>query len=329
MKYGYVSGIDKPISRLVQGSMMISSRDLEQSFALLDGIYALGCTAFDLAHVYGGGDVERTFGRWVRERGVRNDVVIITKGANHNQDRRRVTPYDITADLHDSLARLQVASIDLYLLHRDDPGVPVGPIVEALNEQKAAGLIDAFGGSNWIHDRVRAANDYAEAHGLTPFVASSPQFSLAEMVEPPWSGCVSIGGPSEAAARAYYAETQIALFTWSSLAGGFFSGRYHRDSLAILEERQDEHVRRSYGSEPNLERLERAQTLAERTGRTLPQIALAYSQNHPLNLFSLVGCRTPGEFEDNLMALQMPISEDEIAWLECGEPSTSVMEETP
>ena len=322
MKYGYVPGIDKPISRLVQGSMMLSSRELESSFALLDGIYALGCTAFDLAHVYGGGDVERTFGRWVRDRGLRDDIVIITKGAHHNQDRRRVTPYDITTDLHDSLARLGVQSIDLYLLHRDDPDVPVGPIVEALNEHKAAGLIDAFGGSNWTHERIREANQYAEAHGLTPFVASSPQFSLAEMVEPPWEGCVSIGGPSEAAARAFYAQTQLALFTWSSLAGGFFTGRYRRDNLEMLSEPQDELVKRSYGSDLNLERLERARELAERKGRTLAQIALAYSQHHPLNLFSLVGCRTVGEFEDNLKALDTPMSEDELAWLECVDPSS-------
>jgi len=322
MKYGYVPGIDKPISRLVQGSMMLSSRELESSFVLLDGVYALGCTAFDLAHVYGGGDVERTFGRWVRERGLRDDVVIITKGAHHNQDRRRVTPYDITADLHDSLARLGVQSIDLYLLHRDDPDVPVGPIVEALNEHKAAGLIDAFGGSNWTHERIREANQYADAHSLTPFVASSPQFSLAEMVEPPWNGCVSIGGPSEAAARAFYAQTQLALFTWSSLAGGFFTGRYRRDNLEMLSEPQDELVKRSYGSDLNLERLERARELAERKGRTLAQIALAYSQHHPLNLFSLVGCRTVGEFEDNLKALDTPMSEDELAWLECVDPSS-------
>jgi aryl-alcohol dehydrogenase-like predicted oxidoreductase len=159
-----------------------------------------------------------------------------------------------------------------------------------------------------------------------PFAASSPQFSLAEMVEPPWADCVSIGGPSEAAARAYYAETQMALFTWSSLAGGFFSGRYRSDNLESLTERQDELVRRSYGSSLNLARLERARALASRKGRTLPQIALAYSQNHPLNLFSLVGCRTPAEFEDDLKALDTPLSEGEISWLECAEPSTTAEE---
>jgi len=319
MRYGHVPGIAKPISRLVQGSMMISSQDVDASFALLDAVLKLGGNAFDLAHVYGGGDVERTFGHWLRERGVRDEVVILTKGAHHNRDRRRVTPYDITSDLHDSLARLGVDKIDLYVLHRDDPAVPVGPIVEVLNEHRNAGLIDAFGGSNWTHERIAQANAYADAHGLTPFVASSPQFSLAEMAEPPWDGCVSIGGPSEASARAFYARTGIALFTWSSLAGGFFSGRYSRTNLTTLTERQDALVRRCYCSDLSLDRLERAQAMAQAKGLTLPQVALAYSQSHPLNLFSLVGCRTRTEFADNIVALETRITDAEIAWLETGE----------
>jgi len=318
MKYGHVPGIDKAISRLVQGSMMLSSRDLAGSFALLDGVVELGCTAFDLAHVYGGGDVERTFGRWLRSRGCRGEVVIITKGAHHNQDRKRVTPYDIAADLHDSLARLQVDKIDLYLLHRDDPGVAVGPIVEALNAHKMEGLIDAFGGSNWMHDRVQLANAYAAGHNLVPLAASSPQFSLVEMVEAPWAGCVSVGGPSGAAARAYYGEAHMGLFTWSSLAGGFLTGRYTRENRGERTERQDELVLRSYGSEDNFDRLERAQRLAETKGLTLPQLALAYSQNQPLNLFSLVGCRAPEEYADNIVALETPLTTEEVIWLETG-----------
>src|SRR3712207_5854018 len=148
MQYGAIPGIDKPVSRLVQGTVMISSSDVERSFALLDAIFDLGCTAFDTAHVYGTGDNERTVGRWVRERGIRDQVVIIGKGAHHNADRRRVTPFDITSDIYDSLARFKFDYIDLYILHRDDPSQPVGPIVETLNEHLRAGRIHAIGGSN-------------------------------------------------------------------------------------------------------------------------------------------------------------------------------------
>ena len=139
MDYGNIAGIEKPVSRLVQGTMALSPTDLTRSYRLLDDTFAQGCTAFDTAHVYAGGDCERTLGGWIQERGLRDQVVIITKGAHPNADRQRLTPSDINADLSDSLERLQTDYVDLYLLHRDDPTVPVGPILETLNEHQRAG----------------------------------------------------------------------------------------------------------------------------------------------------------------------------------------------
>jgi len=327
MQYGTVSGVEKPISRLVQGTVRIGSNRLDQiekSFVLLDEVYALGCNTFDTAHVYGSGDCERVLGRWIEERGLRDDVVIITKGAHHNADRKRVTPFDITSDLYDSLARLRVDSVDLYLLHRDDPTVPVGPIVEVLNEHREAGRICAFGGSNWTHERVQRANAYAEAHRLTPFAVSSPQFSLAEMVQAPWEGCVSIGGPSGRAARAWYRMTHMPLFTWSSLAGGFFSGRFARGNLASFEEYLDRLCVNSYCYEDNFRRLERATTLAEAKGLTLPQVALAYVMSQPLNIFALVGCQTGAEFAANVAAMEVKLTAAEVAWLDLRQEGLTV-----
>ena len=203
MENGHVPGIDKPISRLVQGTIMVSDDDLPGSFALLDAVYDQGVTAFDTARHYGNGN-EAVVGRWVRERGLRDRVVIVGKGAHHSPERNRVTPEDIADDLDESLRQFGFDTIDLYLLHRDDPSVPVGPIVEALNEHQRAGKIRAFGSSNWDHERIAEANAYAEAHGLIPFAASSPQFSLVEQVDAPWPGCISIGGPNGAAAREWY-----------------------------------------------------------------------------------------------------------------------------
>lgn len=316
MKYGHVPGIEKQISRVVQGTMIVNSRELEKSFALLDDVLELGCNAFDTAHIYGNGDNERTMGRWVNERGVRDQVVIIGKGAHHNQDRQRVTPFDITADLHDSLARFKFDYIDLYLLHRDDPAVPVGPIVEVLNEHLRAGKIRAFGGSNWTHQRVQEANAYAQAHGLVPFVASSPNFSLAEQVQEPWPNCISISGPAGDAARDWYARQHMALFTWSSLAGGFFSGRFRRDNLDTFEGYFDELCVRCYCYEDNFKRLDRAQQLASERGVSLPQIALAYVLGQPLDIFALTGGATRDEVKANVEASELTLSPAELAWLE-------------
>ncbi|MCB0153939.1 MAG: aldo/keto reductase [Anaerolineae bacterium] len=316
MQYGDLPYLEKPVSRLVQGTVMLSSEALAESFALLDEIYALGGNTFDTAHGYSEGDCERVLGRWVNERGLREQVVIIDKGAHHNQDRKRVTPFDITADLFDSLARLQLDSIDLYLLHRDDPTVAVGPIIEVLNEHQQAGRIQTFGASNWSLARLQAANAYAADHKLVPFQVSSPNFSLAEQIKPPWPDCVTISGPENEAVRAWYQASQMPLFTWSSLAGGFFSGRFRPDNLPTFTDYLDKLCVESYGSEANFRRLERAEALATAKGLSLPQIALAYVLNQPLNIFALVGCRTGAEFADNLAALFLKLTAEELAWLD-------------
>ena len=229
-----------------------------------------------------------------------------------------MTPYDIAADLHDSLARFQFEYIDLYLLHRDDPDVPVGPIVEVLNEYHAAGKIRAFGGSNWSHQRVEAANEYADKHGLVPFVASSPNFSLAEQIKPPWDGCVSISGAGGADARAWYLAHKMPLFTWSSLAGGFFSGRLHRDNLDTFEEYLDKLCVEVYCNDANFGRLERAAEMAAAKGLSIPQLATAYVMSQPIEIFALVGCRSGDEFRDNMAAMETRLTAAELAWLERG-----------
>lgn len=315
MKYGSIPGMEKPVSRLVQGTVMVSSEDLEGSFALLDSVLAQGCNTFDTAHVYGNGDNERSVGQWVNDRAVREQVVIIGKGAHHNADRRRVTPFDIASDIHDSLARFRIDYIDLYLLHRDDPGVPVGPIVEALNEHLRAGRIRAFGGSNWSARRLQEANDYAREHGLAPFVASSPHLSLAEQIEEPWDNCHSIAGPAGADEREWYRREGMALFAWSSLSGGFFSGRLKRDNLA---EHAETLYARCYVSDANLDRLDRVRQLARDKNATVPQVALAYVMNLPLNVFALVGCQTGDEFRANVEALDLALTPEEMTWLERG-----------
>lgn len=316
MKYGQIAGIDKPISHLVQGSVMIGEDHLEESFELLDAIYAQGCTTFDTAHGYGGGTVERAFGAWVNDRKLRDKVVVLGKGAHHNQDRERVTPYDIEADLHDSLARFDFDYIDLYVLHRDDPKQPVGPIVEVLNKYKKEGVINAFGGSNWTSARIQEANAYAAENGLDPFLVSSPNFSLAVQIQPPWANCISISGDAGAADRAWYIEESMPLFTWSSLAGGFFSGRLTRDNLDSFEEYLDKLCVECYASDENFKRLDRVQELADEKGLTIPQVATAYIMSHPLNIYALVGCRTPDEFAANVEAMEVALTPEEQAWLE-------------
>lgn len=315
MDYGKVPGIDKPISRLVQGTVMLHTSHLDEDFALLDAIYEAGGTTFDTAHGYGGGECERSLGAWINSRGIRDKVVILGKGAHHNRDRQRVTPYDITSDLHDSLARMKVDFIDLYVLHRDDPRNPVGPIVEVLNEHHKAGKIGSFGGSNWTPARIAEANAYAAANGLKPFVVSSPNFSMAVQKESPWENCLSIAGPEAAADRAWYKEQKMPLFVWSSLAGGFLTGRFRRDNLDSFSGYNDELVVRCYCTEENFGRIDRAEEIGKAKGLTLPQISLSYVLHSGLDVYALVGTRTGDEFRENIHASQVKLSADEVAYI--------------
>lgn len=318
MDYGTIPGVTKPVSRLAQGTATdFNPGDPPGAFALLDMAMAHGINTFDQAHVYGEAR-SRLLGQWVRERGAREQVVILAKGAHHNSERRRVTPADIRADLHDALTWIGTDYVDLFVLHRDDPAVPVGPIVDVLNTLHKEGKVGAFGGSNWSYERIREANDYAQARGLIPFAVSSPNFSLAEQVEEPWLNCVSISGPQGEAARQWYAQSQVALMTWSSLAGGFFSGRFHRDNLDTFPE-SDSFARlaiRCYGCEQNFQRLDRTRELAVQKGKTVPQIALAFVLNQPLNIFALISCANNEMFDANTSALDIKLTPQEMAYLD-------------
>lgn len=316
MLFSKIPGIDKPVSRLVQGTMWMKSSELDSAFAALDAFLAAGGNCFDTAHIYGLGDNERTVGQWIHSRGVRDEIVILGKGAHHSPDRKRVTPFDIQSDIHDSLARFKIDHIDLYLLHRDDPAQPVGPVVETLHAAREAGQIHAYGGSNWSVDRLREANEYAAAHGLTPFVVSSPQFSLAVQQVSPWIDCESLSGPEGEPARAWCRQNGVTLFVWSSLAGGFFSGRFRRDNLDTLTQPYDQLAVKVYCFEENFRRMDRAQELAESKGVTVPHIALAYVYNQPEGIHALSGARTPDEVRVNVEATEIELTAEEIAFLE-------------
>ncbi len=192
MKYGSIQHLNKKVSRLVLGT--VGQPSMTHSDVLFDEYFERGGNTFDTSYHYGPTS-EGNLGRWVGKRGVREQVVILDKGAH----TPNCHPEGLLSQHKMSLERMGTDYVDIYMMHRDNPDIPVGEFIDCLNGLVKKGSIRAFGGSNWSLDRVDAANEYARAKGLQGFSGVSNNFSLASMVDPVWDGCLTV---SDAGSRA-------------------------------------------------------------------------------------------------------------------------------
>lgn len=314
IEYLRIPYVDKPVSRLFFGTMEKRMAQGEDASELLDPVYEMGINAFDTANVYGLS--ECSLGEWFNKRGIREKIVVLTKGAHPDRWHDRVTPYDILSDIHTSLARMNTDYIDIYLLHRDDESKPVGPIIETLNSLAAGGKIKCFGGSNWTHNRIDEINEYAYAHNLQPFSVTSPYFGLAVQVENPFIGkCVGISGEQGKEAREYYTAKNMPVISYSSIGAGFFSGKIKSSDPEGAVKILSESTVKGYCSADNFKRLRRAEILAEEKGKTVTQIALAWVIKQKMPVFPIVGTSRPSAMAENIEAAGIELSEKEIEWL--------------
>lgn len=271
----------------------------------LDAYYEAGGNLFDTAYIYANGKTEEIFGDWHTSRNVpREDVVLIGKGVHSPL----CYPDVIAKQLSRSLERLKTDYVDVYFMHRDNPDIPVGEFVDAMDAEVKAGRIRGpFGGSNWTRERMDEAIAYAEKNGKTKPGALSNNFSLAEMLDPIWAGCVAA---SDEAWKTWLNKKQMPNFAWSSQGRGFFTDRAGRDK------QDDEELVRVWYSEKNFGRRDRAIELAGKLGRNPIHIALAYVLAQPSPVIPLIGPRTLGELEDSLSALNINLTPDQVKWLE-------------
>jgi aryl-alcohol dehydrogenase-like predicted oxidoreductase len=300
MTYGEIAGVGKPLSRVVFG--VDNQATMPHAAVMFDDFVERGGTVFDTAYTYMGGLSEQLLGRWVEDRGVRESVVILDKGGH--------TPYcdpeSIRRQFAESIDRLRTDYVDIYMLHRDNADIPVGEFVDVLNEQRDAGRLRVYGVSNWSIERIEAANTYAAANGRAGIGAVSNNLSLARMIEPPWSGCVSSSG---AEWRAWLERTQTPLMPWSSQARGFFTGR------AAPDRRDDPELVRCWYSDDNFERLARVEQIAADRHVSPIVIALAWVLTQPFPTFPLIGPRTVDESRSSMQALTVSLTPEEVAWL--------------
>jgi len=288
------------------------------AFTLLDAYVDHGGNFLDTAEVYANwrpdlprSISERTLGAWMAARGNRDRIFIGTKGGHPALDSMhisRLTPADILHDLTGSLQRLQREYIDLYWLHRDDPTIPVGEILEPLGAQVRAGKIRAFGCSNWRTARMREAWHYANDHQLHGFVANQPMWSLAQP-NPAAFGMPGLAAMDEEM-HAFHRESGWAVIPYTSQARGFFT-KLANGGVENLGDGE----RKSYLNEVNLARLARVQTIAAAHNVTVAQVVLAYLICQPVPTIPVVGCRTVAQLVESMGASEITLSAEEVAYL--------------
>ncbi|OAE42054.1 aldo/keto reductase [Agrobacterium tumefaciens] len=298
-----IPGLAKPTSVVALGFEFFPN--FASASLTLDAFYEAGGNLFDTAYVYGGGKTEAIFGDWHTSRNVpREEIVLIGKGAHSPL----CYPDMIAKQLDQSLERLKTDYVDAYFMHRDNLDIPVAEFVDAMDAEVRRGRIRGiFGGSNWTRERMDEAAAYAQKNGKQAPGALSNNFSLAEMLDPIWAGCVAA---SDDEWRSWLKSRQIPNFAWSSQGRGFFTDRAGRDK------HDDEEIVRVWYSDRNFVRRDRAIELAQKLGRHPIHIALAYVIAQPFPVIPLIGPRTIAELEDSLSALDIALTDEQVKWLE-------------
>lgn len=297
-----IPGLAKPASVMATG--FDSFRTYEDAAQMLDAFVAAGGNVIDTGWVYGRGRPEGYFGQWQAERGIREELLLISKGAHSPL----CFPDQIGKQLAESLERFKSDYVDIYFMHRDNLDIPVGEFVDAMDAEAKAGRIRGiFGGSNWTRERMDEAIAYAKRTGKTAPAALSNNFTLAEMVKPLWPGVLAATGPEW---REWLVARGLPNFSWSSQARGFFTDR------AGPDKRDDPEMVDGWYSDANFARRDRAIGLGKELGATPTQVVLAYIMAQPFVSIPIIGPRVPGELEESLGAARLSLTPEQVRWLE-------------
>ncbi|HEX3027453.1 MAG TPA: aldo/keto reductase [Clostridia bacterium] len=297
------------VSKLVMGTDKIVQKLSSDSefFYLLDLYTNAGGNCIDTARIYCDGLSEEAVGRWLKGNGVRNRVVLSSKGCfpdSKNRMAPRLSKQDMEQDIDASLKALKTDCIDLYWLHRDDPGRPAEQIIEDLNLFVRSGKIRMIGCSNWKTERIQRAVRYADSAGLSGFCASQIQWSLASTREEIYQDySVSIMDEHE---YEWYLDRNMPVFAYASQAQGFFA-KMMTGGLSSLSEK----VRARFGSPENMERLKKAADLSSQMGVSLSAAALSYITCNRLPAAAIIGSKTPEHLRESLEAADLDISPEE------------------
>lgn len=327
MEYRTIGTTGVRVSAYCLGAMMFGdwgNTDEDECIRMIHTALDAGVNFVDTADVYGAGSSEEIVGKALR--GKRDGVVLATKVHGDMGERPNEGGNSrlwIMREVESSLRRLQTDHIDLYQIHRPDPGTHIEETLGALTDLVRQGKVRYVGSSTFAAWQLVEARWASERRALERFVCEQAPYSiLARHIE--WD-VLPVAG-----------RLGMGVIVWSPLAGGWLSGKYRRgeeppgDSRAIRFRNRPVAARydpNRPGNQRKLDLIDDLSAVAEKAGLSLTHMAIAFTLEHPGVTSTIIGPRTPEQLEDLLGGMDVRLDAGTLDAIDQVVPAGSVIEE--
>jgi len=282
------------VSPLCLGTMNFGgATDESDSFAIMQKAVDGGINIFDTANVYNAGESERIIGKFLKERNLREQVILATKVYNpvgNLPNERGGTRYHIIKACDDSLQRLQTDHIDLYQIHRPPSNHPQDETLRAFDDLIRAGKVRYIGCSTHPAWMVMESIHLSEIHHLNRYISEQPPYNLLDR---------RVENELIPVCQKY----ELAILPWSPLAMGVLAGRYSKTDAfpdGSRAQRWDQGMRDARITQRGIEVGNTVGRMARERGLTSSQLSLLWIKDQPGVTSPVIGPRTLAHLEDAL-----------------------------
>ena len=289
------------------------SADVKRSFELLDAFVDAGFNLIDTADVYSawvpgnrGGESETIIGKWLKQSGKRDQVMIATKVGKWGE-HPGLSPMNLQQAVDGSLRRLQTDRIDLYQAHEDDATVPLADTLGGFARLIEQGKVRVIGASNYSATRFADALQVAKQHNLPRYETLQPPYNLVDRTD--------YESELEPLAR----RENIGVISYYALASGFLSGKYRSEADLAKSAARGSSVKR-YLNPRGLQILAALDTIAAAHHASVAQVALAWLIARPGLTAPIASATSLAQLHELVGAIQLELGRDEIAALDLGNP---------
>jgi aryl-alcohol dehydrogenase-like predicted oxidoreductase len=280
--------------------------DEATSFTLLDAFAAAGLNFIDTADSYSnwapgnkGGESETIIGKWMKQKGNRQQIIIATKlGSDLGGDNKGLSRRYMMKAVEGSLKRLQTDYIDIYQAHYDDPSTPIEETLESFNDLIKQGKVRAIGASNFSAGRLSESLDISRKKQLASYQTLQPLYNLYDRAE------------FEKELQSICIEKQISVIPYFSLASGFLTGKY-RSEKDFTKSTRGEGMKK-YMNDRGFSIIASLNSLAKEYNVTPAAVALAWLKQRPSILAPIASATTHQQLTEIIASTRLQLSHDAI-----------------